>query len=173
MKFRFPKLHGFFIWIALLTATFLFLTIFAFLRDGPRVGFIIFFSFVPAACFVAYIGILNWMDIVIDDSGISRELLGSVRQQIAWNDVGLIKVFKVPAGRGKNSVRGLNVIPKAYSKGKLFLWSRIVFDERMDKSASFFVELNKYIDKHRIMVDYKDGCPNINNRSCSEKGVAD
>src|SRR5690349_3418216 len=125
MKFKFPKLYGFCIWIALLMVTFLFLTILAVLRDGPRVGFIIFVSFVPAACFVAYIGILNWMDIVIDDRGISRELFGSVRQQIAWNDIGLIKVFKVPAGRGKNSVRGLNVIPKAHAKGKLFLWSRI------------------------------------------------
>lgn len=117
---------------------------------------LVFFIFVPLSIVGGFFGIINTMNIVISENGISRNFLNRTWQNIEWNNCKSIKLFYMQDKRyGK--ITCFNIFPKFLPRYRIIPSGEISFNNKMEKFQEFKNLFNEYIKKYGVKVERVDG----------------
>ena len=94
-------------------------------------------------------------DVVVDDQGISRCLLGKTWQTIRWENARLITAFPVSGGRSYMA-RGFNIYPIVKPQFSLMPSGKMVFNDKVGDAPKLVELLNYYSSKHGIRIEIRD-----------------
>jgi|SRR5579864_1549204 len=98
---------------------------------------------------------LDTSDIVVNDLGISRSILGWPWKTIQWENVRLITAFPVSGGPDY-SARAFNIFPIVKPKIRLMPSGKIMFDDKVQNASALVDLLNQYVLKHGIKIETRD-----------------
>jgi hypothetical protein len=101
------------------------------------------------------ISFLDQSDIVVDDQGISRCILGWPWKKIRWDNVRLITAFPVSGGPGY-SARAFNIFPIVKPQFRLLPSGKILFNDKVQNASTLVELLNQYALKHGIKIETRD-----------------
>jgi hypothetical protein len=152
-EFQFTKLLGFGAWVAFLFVMSSFFVYVEIVKEGFLHGVLFAAIFFPFTIIAAVVGFSNLSNIVIDDEGISRSFLRRTWKVIPWNDVEVIRVFKVLDRRSNSEIRYFNIYPRIVSGFRIMPSGKMVFGERMERPNEFNTLLRKYIALHGLRVE--------------------
>jgi len=115
-----------------------------------------FAFFLFATIFFLFLGahwIAGWSDIIIDERGISRSILGMSWRVIKWEDIRFILIRESfdPNARKKFKFYEINSISKP--KSEILSGAKMTISERMEQPREFIELINKYISKYNIKVE--------------------
>lgn len=101
------------------------------------------------------LGMVNrFSEIVIDDQGVSRRIFGRTLQAVRWEDVKIIKKFRiVSAGFYSRVVDSYSIYPLVKPTGVFVVTGSIGFSEGFENMEQLIGLLNYYICKHDIKVE--------------------
>lgn len=98
--------------------------------------------------------IFSHSNIIINNQGISRSLLGKTFQTIRWDNIKIIKTFFLvdPNNRMKLA-RVIIIYPVIRQSSDLFPFNRMRFGGNAENKSKFIELLNFYISKYNIQVE--------------------
>jgi hypothetical protein len=96
---------------------------------------------------------LNNSDLLVDDDGLARIVLGKPGQRIGWSDVALIREYS-QASRADGQIRHfVRVYPRKSSLPRFRLLGSMLISDRIDSFDELVSAMNTYISKHSIHVE--------------------
>jgi len=96
---------------------------------------------------------LGYSDVIVDDQGVSRRLLGWVWRSISWDKIELIRIVEI-SGRSAQFARSMVAIVPIQSVSGRKLRS-IVFSKEVDAAGRLVTAMNRRIAQYRIPVEHK------------------
>jgi hypothetical protein len=135
---------------------FVFLFVLVLRQDGSYRPYAFFVPFIIFFLFVGYATVSTQMDVLVDDSGISRCIGRKIIRNIRWDDVQLIRVFDVYNRQEREMRIGVNIYPRSKVHSSSLLGGKVAFGDHPMRNGNFsdLVDLvNKYIVEHQIEVE--------------------
>lgn len=130
---------------------------FTFFAISHGIGLIygVLFIFLTLIYFLlAGVAIAAQSDILIDDQGISRRLLGKTWRTIQWSDIKVIWTFPVTAkGFQSKAGKGFAIYTSVKPIGISYLSGGIGFTDGFENMDQLIELINHYVSKHGIKIE--------------------
>jgi hypothetical protein len=152
MTFKFKKLKGFCVGWTLIIMMFFAFSCAAASREGIKSAALILAIFMPLLLFAGVSVILNMMDIIVSDRGVSRTFLGVTWQSMDWSNIKVIKLFNIRDGN-LGEIVWFNFFPEKVSKFHIIPSGKIVFNDGMTNFQEFRELVNHYIETRNVRVE--------------------
>lgn len=152
MTFKFKKLKWFCVGWILVILMFFGFSVAAESRDGVKSAALILAIFMPLLLFAGFSVILNMMDIVVSEQGVSRVFLGVTWQSIDWKNIKVIRLFNIH-DRNSGEIVCFNFFPEKVPRFRIIPSGKIVFNDGMINFQEFRKLVNNYIETSDIRVE--------------------
>lgn len=120
-------------------------------KHGHTDGLLGLALFLPFFLILGAFVVLGKSDVILDEKGVSRRLLGWEWCSVSWDNVELVRVVEV-SGRAAQFGRSMIAIVPAQSvPGRKS--RNIVFSKDVDEVGKLVTEMNRYIAAYRIPVE--------------------
>ncbi|GGA15932.1 hypothetical protein [Dyella caseinilytica] len=124
-------------------------------KHGYLYGILGFLLFVPFFSTLGLFVILGYSDVIVDEAGISRRLLGWVWRSLLWSEIGLIRVINVQASGAIQERTVMAIIPIETKSGRKL--RNMGFGKDVDMPGRLLNVMNRYVAKYKIPVEFKAG----------------
>jgi len=95
---------------------------------------------------------MGGMNLIVDENGISRFLMGKRMQFLQWSNIKIIKDAVLPSP-GSQTQRFFTILPIKKDPVGLFPGGKIIFSFTMDDRIAFVDQMNKYVQSNHIEIE--------------------
>jgi hypothetical protein len=106
------------------------------------------------AWMIAVLVLMSRSDVIIDERGIARSILGIQWRRMEWANVAVMRGFPVASGQ-QERVRGYNICPRSSALEGASHFGKISFTSYIVGIGALIDELNTYAIRYRIAIEIR------------------